>query len=514
MTISFRRHNFNMLSALLFFCLFFSPQHTEVVEHLSLGSLCFINSVFAESADTKKDKAVVAGQHSVIGNSKENAKNRTRHPDAQWFPQAGLGLFLHWGISSVEGRNISWPMKAILHHDIITDKKEQERIIREKDWGRQIVPAEDYWAYAKRFNPEEYNPEIWLQKAKDAGFEYAVLTAKHHEGFAMWPSAYGNFNTKNYMGGKDLVKDYIDACRKAELKVGLYFSAPDWYFDKEHVDFVYGQGRKKNPWIPKLNYKYEAVDSIKKASPEHLKAYAEMTNGQITELLTKYGKIDILWFDGKIKVADNKLISIQEIRDLQPGIVINPRMHKDGDFKTFERHLPDNAPVKEGEWAEFCNPWNGAWPYIDRDYMHFNRFLSELIRSRIQGVNYLISIGPKGNGDLDYRAYNEMEKLQAWMKINKESIYCVSKLDKGESCSRYASQKGKYRYVYLLPEDNRKDRQFKDELVTFKGITKPKSVTILNGNETVESNFSNGILRIKVKASQLTKYADVVKIEL
>ena len=317
------------------------------------------------------------------------------------------------------------------------------------------------------------------------------------------------------MAGRDLVKEYVAACRKVGLKVGLYYSAPDWYFDKEHIDFTFFNARNTNPWIPKLNYHHAPVDSIPKASPEHFKAYAEMANGQVRELLTNYGKIDVLWFDGQPRVGKEAIISIAEIRAMQPGIVINPRMHKKGDFKTYERHLPDDINLKAGEWGEFCNPWNGAWPYVDRDYMHSNRFLDELIRSRTQSINYLVSIGPKGNGDLDYRAYDEMAKLQDWMTVNSESIYGVERLDGEEICSFRAAKNGNTRYVYLIPEDKRKDRVPRRETVTFKGISKPKSVTMLkNRTAELETRYHDGELVIEVTAEHQSRYADVLRIGL
>ena len=175
------------------------------------------------------------------------------NPGAQWYPDAGLGLFLHWGIASVKAMNISWPMipGRALAAKRIDDSAERERIIRERDWNLngkppQITPNQ-YWAMAKDFNPQSYDPDKWLRAAKDAGFQYAVLTARHHEGFALWPSKFGDFNTKNYMGGRDLVKDYVEACRKNGLKVGLYYSPPDWHFDRDYMDFFWPGVRTLNP---------------------------------------------------------------------------------------------------------------------------------------------------------------------------------------------------------------------------------------------------------------------------
>src|SRR5262249_28165392 len=114
-----------------------------------------------------------------------------------------------------------------------------------------ITPLE-YWQMAKDFNPQSYDPDRWLAAAKDAGFTYAVLTAKHHEGFALWPSHFGTFSTKNYMGGRDLVRPFVEACRRHGLKVGLFVSGPDWYFDRDYNDFLYYRAHRTNPELPAL----------------------------------------------------------------------------------------------------------------------------------------------------------------------------------------------------------------------------------------------------------------------
>src|SRR5690242_17228574 len=161
-----------------------------------------------------KENATAKAEHDMIGAGKEEARSHTMHPDAQWYPDAGLGLFIHWGIASVKAMNISWPMipGRALAAKRITDPAERERIIWEGDYNlngkpNPITPNE-YWEMARDFNPQKYDPDKWLKAAKAAGFQYVVLTTRHHEGFALWPSAYGNFDTKNYMGGRDLLKPY------------------------------------------------------------------------------------------------------------------------------------------------------------------------------------------------------------------------------------------------------------------------------------------------------------------
>ena len=478
--------------------------------------------VSADNSEAKKNKSTVKGQHAGIGNIAETINGHTSHPDAQWFPEAGLGLFLHWSICSVKGMNISWPMMVGAHLPRIEDQAERDRIIRERDWelkGRPEMTPMDYWAMAKDFNPENYHPATWLDAAKAAGFEYVVLTTKHHDGFAMWPSEYGNFSTKNFMGGRDLVKDFVEGCRKADIKVGLYYSPPDWYFDRENVDFRFFKLKQVNPEFPKLDYNLQPRNGPSMEGAElaaHQKAYAEMVNGQIRELLTNYGKIDVLWFDGNPKVGDykNMLIGQDVMRKLQPGMVINPRMGGKGDFRTFERHLPENPDLKPGEWAEFCNTWNFNWPYVDMDYRHFNRILDELIRCRIHGVNYLLGIGPKADGDLDCRAYEGMELVQAWMKPNGESVSGVAPLTSGESCSVYASMKGAVRYAYLMPSNIREDRVPRPETVIFDGVSKPQKVVMLHNGEVLPCDFEGGKLTISVETAMQSKYADVIKVVL
>ena len=196
---------------------------------------------------------VAGGQHAQIGVVEtKQSSSHTLHPDAQWFPEAGLGLFLHWDPGSVRCLETSWPMIAGTGLSwarpprvIRDDPAEFERIVREQDYnldGRkpQITP-DGYWALAKEFNPTNFCPEVWLKQARAAGFRYAVLTTKHHNGFAMWPSAHGGFNTKDTpMNGRDLVREYVAACRAADLKVGFYFSGPDWHFDRGHMNYLYG----------------------------------------------------------------------------------------------------------------------------------------------------------------------------------------------------------------------------------------------------------------------------------
>ena len=433
------------------------------------------------------DNQEVNGQHAGIGVVEVKKNNQhTQRPGAQWFPEAGLGLFIHWDEASVRSLETSWPMIAgtgifwaATPKTIKDDPAEFARIIREQDYNLdgkkpQITPNQ-YWALAKEFNPANFHPEVWLKKAKEAGFVYAVLTTKHHNGFAMWPSAYGGFNTKDTpMNGRDLVKEYVTACRTVGLKVGLYFSGPDWHFDRDYMNFMYPKTAKKYAGkLPELGPDHEARPL--KHTPEeittHNQAVVDMVRGQITELLTNYGKIDLIWFDGAPSCLERgDIMPIERIRQLQPDIVINPRFHGHADFITPEGKLPDGLHLKADEWGELCSCWAINWSYTQKPFRPLNNVLTELVRCRAAGINNLLDIGPMMTGDLPPDAYVNLEKLSAWMKINSESIYGTRALQGKEAASVPASSKGDIRYLYLVP-----DRKGKKELTSasLSGIRHP-----------------------------------------
>ena len=492
---------------------------------ISLALLLATSSAIAQDA-AKRDERTVKAEHGMIGAGKESAERPT-HPDAQWFPEAGFGLFLHWDISSVRAMNISWPMipGRPLAAKRIEDPAERERIIREEDWNLkgtkpEITPLE-YWTQAEKFNPQNYNPDKWMAAAKEAGFTYVVLTTKHHGGFALWPSKYGNFSTKNYMGGRDLVKDYVEACRKHGLKVGLYFSGPDWYFDQDHFSFLYHGARRRNPEFPRLGPDLKPAE--KKFSDEEVKKhqaeYAAMVKGQVEELLTNYGKIDLLWFDGKPSITDgDKAITMERIKELQPGIVVNPRMHGKGDFVTYERNLKTDQIATT--WAEFCNTWASNWSYVDQPMKSNGYVLGQLAKGKSLGINYLLGIGPKSDGDLSEAHYKNMAIVAGWMKTNGEAIGGTKPLAKGEKANVPATAKGSVRYLFAVPEFTDGGTYPQDQLppkdvtLTIKGVSKPAAVKLLADGSALEFETSGGELSVKLPAGKRSDLVDVVRIDL
>lgn len=483
-------------------------------------------NVFAAGTNST-DTSTVNSEHGGIGLGEETATSHTQNPDAQWYPDAGFGLFIHWGIASVKAMNISWPMIPGLNGPLskthITDPAERERIIRERDFnlnGHPSLTPNEYFAMAKDFNPQNYDPDKWLKAAKAAGFEYVVLTTRHHEGFALWPSAYGDFSTKNYMGGRDLLKPYVEACRKYGLKVGFYYSPPNWHFERDYKNFLFSAAARRNPEIPPLDA--DLKPRTNKPTAEELakfqKSYDEMVRGQIIELLTRYGKIDLLWFDGKQPTPDAaECITQEEIRKLQPGIVINPRLHGLGDFVTYERTLGAHKPVTG--WAEFCNTWTAYWPHVaNAPFRAPGYVLGQLAESRAVGVNYLLGVGPTRDGEFVDGIYKNMAAVAEWMKQNAVSVKDGAKpLPETESASVPATMKGNTRYLFAIPKFNDPfgaPLTASDETLTLKGVHQPKSVKLLGDGSALQFTYADGAVNVQLPASKRTQLVDVVQVEL
>ena len=503
---------------------------------LTHRSLCALSALLlatiqpAWSADQK-----ALDEHAVIGvnESKAIAKN-TQHPDAQWFPDAAFGLFIHWGIHTAGDLNdVSWPMipGSKWREKRISDPAERERIIREKDLNKEehpLITPNDYWKLAEKFNPsaETYNPEKWIIAAKEAGFTYAVLVTQHHEGFSLWPSDADDFNTKKYMGGRDLVKPFVEACRKHGLKVGLYYSPPNWHFDREYMNYLYYRLARDNPELPELDADLNPRTKFPTAEEKatHQKAYAAVVRGQIEELITRYGKIDLLWFDGRVVDHENKVaITAERIRELQPGIVMNPRLHGKGDFRTYENELKKRDRYSN-EWAEFCHPWTHVWAYNPRAKFRDNAFiLGELAMSRDSACNYLVSIGPDKNGELPQEAYTNMAVVAQWMKANGESIRQTKPLPRGETASVYGTSTGNTRYLYNIPAYNKyswkgpfvSDRApVKEVTLTLTGSAPAKAVTLLGDGQPLAYKQEGKTLSITLPVNRQAGLVDVVKVEV
>ena len=413
------------------------------------GPALDLNSAAAVEAYRVRDPEVLQLAQRLLNTADTDVKGfqlPNPHPDAQWFPEAGLGLFMHWGIHSVVGAQPSWAM--------IKDYKYAGSV--------KLYPPEKYFALADRFDPQKYHPEKWLATAKAAGFNYAVLTTKHHDGYALWPTRFGNFSTRQYLGGRDLLKPYVTACRQHGLKVGFYFSPRDWHFPNYPVGDVDFDNNKRGQYHP--------VDpEINQRRFEQFFAY---TIGQLHELLTQYGKIDVLWFDGMgwHGIGDMHTKAVyQWIRTLQPGIVINERWSRVrnpdsaneargfGDFVTVECRTAEERPAG---WWETCTIWDmgGGWGYDTSERVRDLEWsLQNLVHCRKWGGNLLLNVGPRPDGEMTRGFYDGCQELQDWMATYRDAVIGTQPPTVADPANVAVTTRPGIWYLHVPPKWNRNE---------------------------------------------------------
>ena len=485
--------------------------------------------IFAQQNTSLNEKDRVKMEHAQIGFVDDNKSGykHNEHPDAQWFANAGFGMFIHWNIASIKKLDLSWPMMAGTQigwraANNKMDSSEVRKIMQSGDYfaghsckaDNSCVTPNEYWDQARYFNPTKYDPEEWVKAAKEAGMTYAVLTTRHHDGFAMWPSNYGNFNTTNYMGGKDLVKSFVKACRKYGIKVGLYYSGPDWYFNKSVQSFMYYGVARDYPNIPSLDADLHPRTTIKTEVEKqpHYDSVAVYIKGQVEELLTNYGKIDMIWFDGgpdipKGNNAWNNCITMKKIHELQPGIIVSPRFFGYGDYKTYEadKALPT---AKQKDWAELCTTvQKKGWGYTGSPLKPVSLLLKELILCRSRNTNFLLNFSPDKDGLLSIEQNEALKVFAKWMKSNCQSLTNCVALSDMESASVPATAQSKHRYLFLLPDDKSGSIQLKTTLSI-------KRVKLLENGMQLKYDVKDDVITIETSSIQRTDLADVVDIEL
>jgi len=440
----------------------------------------------AESAGNAK---VVRDQHSAVGvkAADPGGSLRTQHPGAQWFPEAGLGLFICPGISSVEGKHeMSWAM------------------ISKINWNPNPMTPEDYFALSNLWKPDNYHPEKWLKAAKEAGVTYTIFVTKHHDGYACWPSKYGDFNTATRIDGRDMVKPFVDACRKVGIKVGFYYSPPDWWYTRKYMSF--GYGTKGTPESPHLGLGHEPVQLPPKPAGFD-RSYAAYINGQLTELLTNYGCVDLLWFDGSVP----GVMSQKELRKLQPAIVINDRQHGTGDFvtKLYEGSLPASRPP-DG-WWECCMSMVGPWGYTTPEICNpTSLLLSRVVRCMSWGGNLAASFAPRPDGEMPDKFYQCMRETKGWMAVNGASIRGVKPGPYPEQSNVPVTVRGRTWYLHLLPLSV--DTPRSDGEVRLTGVGKPKWVRLLRTGEALNYVTDANGIHLNVPKEKRTDLVDVIAV--
>ncbi|MFA5587839.1 MAG: alpha-L-fucosidase [Bacteroidales bacterium] len=320
----------------------------------------------------------------------------------QWWTDARFGMFIHWGIYAQAARH-EWVKK------------------------RERISDEDYQKYFDYFNPDLFDPSEWAKKAKAAGMKYAVITSKHHDGFCMFESGYTDYNVMNTPYGEDIIKKWVEAFRAEGLGIGFYYSLIDWHHPDFTIDRVHPQSVNTQEEYDKLN------------KDRDMNVYRRFLKDQVREILTKYGKIDILWLDysypgkfGKGRDEWGSVELVKMVRELQPEIILNDRADlKDywggWDFTTPEQFKVQSWPEIDGKkipW-ETCQTFSGSWGYYRDEYTWKNnrQLLVLLIESVSKGGNLLLNVGPTARGVFDERADKALKDMGEWMEFNNRSIY-------------------------------------------------------------------------------------------
>ncbi len=465
---------------------------------------------------------------------------RSSTPLPTWFNRGtGMGLFLHGAPASAKfGGGVGWCIwknRALKHE------------------GELLWPQDKYRkVLGKLFNPQNYDPDKWMAPAKGAGFDYAVLTTRHCSGYTLWPSKLnqtGGWGTGSHMGGRDLLKPYVDACRKHNVKIGFYMIPSDWTWKSDHwpyngFPYVVKEFEKKSGYVKSPEWTHEKVQAV-------MDRYLEENVFVATEeLMSRYGTVDLMWFDGfawpNVQHPDRRRLDIKPdemeamIRKHQPGIVINPRYNvwggscAIGQYRGFENHFPKTRPSEP--W-ELCISIRGGWGCNNPKNPHAGRptvwVLSELAKCRSWGGNYLPNIGPWPDGTMPSYYYGLCRELTGWMKHSREAIEDVNDGPWPEQSNVPVTTRagGRTWYLFAWPQTDR--HEFDEKCVRDKkkyqnpheygyepraktiiasGVKKPKKAVLLRNGEELKFDHEDETLTITIPAGRTTKLVDVVRV--
>jgi len=473
---------------------------SDILRRPAIAAIAVVTALVIRPAAAAPDAA--DAQAAVLQQSGQKPSSQNTRAEAQWFPDAGLGLFIHWGIASVKGEgDLSWCMLA------------------NKSWYDATITPNDYYRLIDQWRPEEMDFDRILGEAKAAGFQYAVFTTKHHDGFTMWPSEFGDTGTRKSFGGRDFVKEFVEACRRHGLKVGFYYSPPDWRFDRNYRSWSLS-GKKLDMDHKEVVLPPKPVD--------HDRKRAELVRGQVTELLTRYGTVDLIWFDGGKGEIPN-----DEVRRLQPGIVINRRNGGAGDYGDSEGKLPDK---RFSGWFESCvTVWPmRKWSY-SKEYPQTGAPMTLAMLSilRAWGGNLLANVGPAGDGSLPAPVRECWNAMADWMKHSGESVIGTRPGPWPERVNVPVTMRDGAAYLHFLPRlpenlpglpDGEKTftqtkqvipplPEYSDTAV-WTDAPKPEAVTLLRTGTALPFDYTKGTLTVKLPANHRTDNVDIVKVSL
>jgi len=427
---------------------------------------------------------------------KEN-NSVTEHPgnlskqDMQWFADAKFGMFIHWGPYSVfEGE---WDGRQV-------------PVGENAEWIMQKlqIPVKEYRKVAKTFNPVKFNADEWTDLAQKAGMKYLVITSKHHDGFAMYDSEVSDYNIVDYTPyGKDPMKELSAACKEKDIRFCFYYShREDWddpYAYGNFWDFETSQQNGYEYEIDKAEYFESYLD--KKAKP------------QLRELLTNYGPIGLIWFDRGMYTPEQGYEFIKIIRDLQPKCLVNGRvgnynLELIGDYQ----NLSDNGMPASGvdEFWETPQTLNETWGYsrFDTKWKSPTEVIRRLAEVVSKGGNYLLNIGPKGDGTIPQASVDVLVEVGNWMAKNSESIYGTTASPLAFHDWGFCTARGSMLYLHVInwPENN---------VLEIKGLkTKIRDAQTLEESQKLVVNQNENLAKIALQKVNSNPHNTVIKLQL
>lgn len=397
------------------------------------------------------------------------SQNKESNQKIQWFADAKLGIFVHWGIYSVNGISESW------------------------SFFNNYVSYKDYRNQLHGFNAKNYNPQQWVNLIKESGAKYAVITSKHHDGVALWDSKQTEAITtvKHSAAKKDVLSPFISALKKSGLKTGLYYSLPDWSYNNYDV-------------FTREIKRYDIAKEL-----QRFNQFLDFYQGQLHEI-SKQFKPDLLWFDGDWEHTAEEWRA-KETRSLlqqyNPNIIINSRLKGYGDYDTPEQGVPVEKP--QSKYWELCYTMNDSWGYqpYDNNYKTSYMLIRTLVDCISMGGNLLLDIGPKADGTIDARQVQILKDLGRWTKKHAEAIYgteagIAQRYFAGKSA---LSEDKKTLYLYLENDGN--------GLVALRGMKSAiKNVSVVGINQNVpftKEQFTNWL---NISGVQKDKDVTVLKV--
>lgn len=400
----------------------------------------------------------------------ENASEKAKK--MKWFKDAKLGIFIHWGIYSVNGISESWSFfNNYLSHD-------------------------NYMKQLNGFNALNYKPGEWVDLIKESGARYAVITSKHHDGISLWDTKAENATTtlKNSAAKKDLLSPFVNELKKSGLKTGIYFSLPDW----SHPDYdVFTRERKR----------YKLAEE-----PARWNKFSTYLQTQLNEISTTF-KPDLLWFDGDWEHTDEEWQSKKILNDLKkynPNIIINSRLNHRGDYETPEQGIPVVKP--DNDYWELCYTMNDSWGYQPYDYKYKspNMIIRTLVDCISMGGNLLLDIGPKADGSIPPEQVDILKQLGRWTNKHAEAIYGTQAGIPSWHFSGKTALSGDRKTLYLYA-DWRTDNNGK---LLLRGIkSQAVSAKIIGTKLNASLNRKGNDLLLKVPASGSDRDVTVIAIK-